>query len=53
MPLQAGELEPIERASQDELRSHQLERLKWSIRHAYQNVEHYRRRIARTASIIA
>ena len=34
----------LERASQDELRSVQLERLKWSVRHAYDNVEHYRRR---------
>ena len=34
----------LERASQDELRAVQLERLKWSVRHAYDNVEHYRRR---------
>lgn len=33
----------LERASLDELRSVQLERLKWSVRHAYENVEHYRR----------
>jgi phenylacetate-CoA ligase len=38
-----AELEPIERASQDELRALQLERLKWSVRHAYDNVPHYRR----------
>ena len=38
-----GELEPIERASQDELRALQLERLRWSLRHAYENVGHYRR----------
>jgi len=37
-----GELEPIERASQDELRALQLERLQWSLRHAYDNVAHYR-----------
>jgi phenylacetate-CoA ligase len=37
------ELEPIERASADELHSVQLARLKWSLRHAYRNVEHYRR----------
>jgi len=37
-----GELEPIERASADELRSLQLERLRWSLRHAYENVAHYR-----------
>src|SRR5919204_1824647 len=35
-------LEPIETASRDELRTLQLERLKWTIRHAYDNVEHYR-----------
>lgn len=33
----------LERASQDELRAVQLERLRWSLRHAYDNVEHYRR----------
>jgi phenylacetate-CoA ligase len=38
-----GELEPIERASVDELRALQLERLRWSLRHAYDNVPHYRR----------
>jgi len=37
-----AELEPIERASRDELRALQLERLKWSVRHAYDNVAHYR-----------
>jgi phenylacetate-CoA ligase len=36
------ELEPIERASVDELGALQLERLRWSLRHAYQNVPHYR-----------
>ena len=35
-------LEPIETASVDELRALQLSRLKWSLRHAYENVEHYR-----------
>jgi phenylacetate-CoA ligase len=35
--------EPIERASIDELRSLQVERLRWSLRHAYDNVAHYRR----------
>ena len=39
-------LEPIERASADELRSLQLARLKWSVRHAYDHVEHYRRSFA-------
>jgi phenylacetate-CoA ligase len=36
----------LERASQDELRAAQLQRLKWSLRHAYDNVEHYRRSFA-------
>jgi len=36
------ELEPIERASRDELQALQLERLKWSLHHAYENVPHYR-----------
>ncbi len=36
------ELEPIEKASVDELRSLQLERLKWSIGHAFANVAPYR-----------
>jgi phenylacetate-CoA ligase len=38
-----GELEPIERASLDELRALQLERMRWSVQHAYDNVPHYRR----------
>ncbi|MEV6600847.1 phenylacetate--CoA ligase PaaK [Actinoplanes sp. NPDC051346] len=37
------DLEPIERASIDELRALQLSRLRWSVRHAYDNVPHYRR----------
>jgi len=37
------ELEPIERASADELASLQLDRLRWSLRHAYDNVPLYRR----------
>jgi phenylacetate-CoA ligase len=36
-------LEPIESASTDELRALQLERLQWSLRHAYDNVDHYRK----------
>ena len=36
-------LEPIERASVDELRTLQLRRLQWSLRHAYDNVPHYRK----------
>ncbi len=38
-----SDLEPIERASVDELRALQLTRLRWSLRHAYNNVPHYRR----------
>ena len=38
----SAELEPIERASAEELRALQLERLQWSLRHAYENVAHYR-----------
>lgn len=37
-----GDLEPIERASKDELQALQLQRLKWSLKHAYDNVPHYR-----------
>lgn len=39
---QRNELDAIETASEDELRSLQLERLKWSLQHAYDNVPHYR-----------
>ncbi len=35
-------LEPIETASRDEIEALQLARLKWSLRHAYDNVPHYR-----------
>jgi len=35
-------VEPVERASLDELRALQLGRLKWSVRRAYANVAHYR-----------
>jgi phenylacetate-CoA ligase len=37
-----GELEPIERASRDELQALQLQRLQWTLKHAYDNVPHYR-----------
>ncbi len=37
------ELEPIERASRDEIAALQLTRLKWSLKHAYDNVPHYRK----------
>ncbi len=36
-------LDRIETASRDELEGLQLERLKWSVGHAYRNVEHYRK----------
>jgi phenylacetate-CoA ligase len=36
-------LDRIETASRDELGGLQLERLKWSVGHAYRNVEHYRK----------
>ena len=39
----AAPLEPIERASRDELTALQLTRLRWSLAHAYGNVAHYRR----------
>jgi phenylacetate-CoA ligase len=37
-----GDLEPIETASREELQSLQLARLKWTLRHAYDKVAHYR-----------
>jgi phenylacetate-CoA ligase len=39
----AGGLDAIETASRDEISALQLERLKWSVGHAYRNVEHYRK----------
>ena len=40
----AGDVfDPIERASRDEVRALQRERLAWTLRHAYENVPHYRR----------
>ena len=38
-----SELEPIEKASQDELQALQLQRLKTTLQHAYTNVPHYRK----------
>ena len=46
MPVQRpapGVLDPIETASRDEIASLQLQRLRWSLQHAYDNVPHYRR----------
>lgn len=37
-----GDLEPIEKASRDELQALQLQRLKWTLQHAYENVPHYK-----------
>ena len=42
--MKAFPLEPIETAGRDALRVLQLERLQWSLRHAYENVPHYRRK---------
>jgi phenylacetate-CoA ligase len=41
---QPRDLEPIEKASRDEVAALQLERLQWSLRHAYDHVPHYRRK---------
>ncbi len=40
---QPGELEAIETASRDEISALQLERLKWSLRHAYDNVPFHKK----------
>jgi len=40
---QAGDLEAIEQASRDEISALQLQRLKWTLQHAYDNVPHYRK----------
>ncbi|MBJ6372493.1 phenylacetate--CoA ligase PaaK [Sedimentitalea arenosa] len=37
-----ADLDPIEIASRDEIAALQLERLKWSLNHAYANVPHYK-----------
>ena len=39
-----GELDPIELASRDEIAALQLQRLKWTLRHAYDNVPHYKKK---------
>ena len=38
-----GELDPIETASRDEISALQLQRLKWTLKHAYENVPHYKK----------
>jgi len=42
MNLKLTGLEPVEVASRDQLLTLQLERLKWSLQHAYDNIAHYR-----------
>ena len=39
-----SDLDPIEIASRDEIQALQLERLKWSLKHAYDNVPMYKKR---------
>jgi phenylacetate-CoA ligase len=41
-----GDLDPIETASRDELTALQLERLRWTLRHAYDHVPAYRAEFA-------
>jgi phenylacetate-CoA ligase len=38
-----GDLEAIETASRDEVQALQLERLRWTLQHAYDNVPHYKK----------
>jgi phenylacetate-CoA ligase len=42
--MEPGELDDAERLSVDELRALQLERLRWTLRHAYENVPFYRKK---------
>ena len=41
---QPGDLEPIETASRDEIEGLQLQRLRWTLQHAYDNVPLYTRK---------
>jgi phenylacetate-CoA ligase len=41
-----NQIEPIEKAGIDDLRALQLKRLRWSLRHAYEKVPHYRKAFA-------
>ncbi|HYB49619.1 MAG TPA: phenylacetate--CoA ligase PaaK [Burkholderiaceae bacterium] len=43
----ATPLESIETASQEQLRALQLQRMQWSLKHAYENVAHYRAKFDR------
>ena len=38
----SGDLDPIETASHDEIEALQLQRMQWSLAHAYNNVAHYK-----------
>ncbi|MGB0129294.1 MAG: phenylacetate--CoA ligase PaaK [Rhodocyclaceae bacterium] len=40
----AHELDPIERASRDEITALQVKRLRWTLTHAYNNVPHFKRK---------
>ncbi|HEX7380733.1 MAG TPA: hypothetical protein VF265_01115, partial [Nevskiaceae bacterium] len=40
---QPGDLDPIERASRDEIEALQLERLKWTLKHVYEHVPFYKK----------
>ena len=42
--MKTFELEPIEKATREELRRLQLERLQWSLKYAYDNVEPFRKK---------
>ena len=42
-PARGAALSPIEHASRDEIEALQLSRLRWTLRHAYEHVGHYRR----------
>ena len=42
-PAPKGLLDPAERMGVDELRALQLDRMRWSLRHAYDHVAHYRK----------
>ncbi|HCP54036.1 MULTISPECIES: phenylacetate--CoA ligase PaaK [Pseudomonas] len=44
MNAQPAQLDPVETYSIDALRQHQLERMRWSLKHAYENVPLYRQR---------
>ncbi|MCW5730449.1 MAG: phenylacetate--CoA ligase [Alphaproteobacteria bacterium] len=46
-PPARAELDPVEIASRDEIAALQLERLRWSLRHAFDNVPHYRQSFER------